>query len=187
MTLRRLMLSLLAFVRDSVSDYSFPAPDGERTDCRVFLHGLPEQQDEGTYPFVIVRWREGEIESMEDAKTVLRETVTLILGVHSPKSQGEAGILCAELLDALRRSLWKKRILDNRFELMEPLRSVMPEADRQQHHYHLAAIDTVWNYIWPPKALEEAGQSQIRSGRARANSYSETDLAQAGPELKEKQ
>ncbi|MBD5608190.1 MAG: hypothetical protein HDQ93_04995, partial [Desulfovibrio sp.] len=179
MTLRNLLLALAGFVSETVKDYPFPSPDGEWLDCRVFLHGLPAGQDDGTYPFVLVRWQEGEIQSMEDAKTVLRDTVALVLGVHSPKNQEQAGILCAELMDLLRRALWKQRILASRFELVEPLRSVMPEADRQQHYYHMAIIETVWNYTWPPKALEEAGQSQMRTGNVGVDSFSEAELALA--------
>lgn len=179
MTLRNLLIALTSFVSDAVRDYPFPSPDGNKIDCRVFLHGLPENQDEGTYPFVIVRWQEGAIESMEDSQTVLRETVALILGVHSPKNQKEAGLLCAELMDALRRAIWKQRILARCFELVEPLNSVMPEADRQQHHYQMAVIETVWNYTWPPKALEEAGQSQIPSGVINADSYSRPEIIKA--------
>lgn len=178
-TLRLLLTELCQFIRETVRDYSFPSPNEGEMDCRVFLHGLPDSQDTDTYPFVIVRWQEGEIESMEDSKTVLRETVALILGVHAPKNQEQAGLLCAELMDCLRRALWKQRLVAKRFELVEPLRSVMPEADRQQHRYQMAVIETVWNYTWPPKALEEAGQNQLRSGSMHTGSYSESDLAQA--------
>lgn len=184
MTLRNLLLALSTFVAESVRGYPFPSPDGNSLDCRVFMHGLPEVQDEGTYPFVIVRWQEGEIESMEDSKTVLRETVALVLGVHAPKDQEQAAMLCAELMDCLRRAIWKKRIIARCFELVEPLRSAMPEADRQQHRYHMAVIETVWNYVWPPKALEEAGQSQLRSGNMSADSYSASELAQAWAQSK---
>lgn len=179
MTLRDLLLALSGFVAEAVRDYPFPSPDGNLRDCRVFLHNLPDVQEEGTYPFVIVRWQEGWIESMEDAKTVLRDTVALALGIHSPGDQEQAAMLCAELVDCLRRALWKKRLLAHCFELVEPLRSAMPDADRQQHRYHLATIETVWNYVWPPKALEEAGQSQLRTGDLEAASYSASELVLA--------
>lgn len=171
-TSRLLLTELCQFVRETVRDYSFPSPNESEMDCRVFLHGLPDSQDTDTYPFVIVRWQEGEIESMEDSKTVLRETVALILGVHAPKNQEQAGLLCVELMDCLRRALWKQRLVAKRFELVEPLRSVIPEADRQQHRYQVAVIETVWNYVWPPKALEEAGQSQLTGAGAAVDSYS---------------
>lgn len=160
MTSRALLQALMIFVTKAVEDYPFPSASGEWRDCRVFLHGLPDGQDEETYPFVVVRWQEGEIESLEDARTILQDTVLLILGVHAPQSQEQAGLLCAELLDCLRRALWKQRILDRRFELVEPLRSSMLEPGRQQHRFYMASIVTVWNYVWPPKAMELVGMSQ---------------------------
>ncbi len=178
-TSRLVLESLALFVRDVVKDYPFPSPQGSARDCQVFLHGLPDEQETETYPFVIVRWLEGEIASEEDAKTVLKDTVMLALGIHNPHSQAEAGTLLAELMDCLRRAIWKKRILANRFELVEPLRSQIIEQQRQQHRFHLATIETVWNYTWPPKALEEAGQSQLRTVSMSVDSYSESELALA--------
>ncbi len=178
-TSRMLICELDSFVRETVKGYPFPDPSGKWLDCRVFLHGLPDGQDTDTYPFVIVRWLEGEIESREDARTVLTDTVILALGVHSPRSQAEAGLLLAELLDCLRRAFWKKRILARRFELVEPLRCQIVEQQRQQHRFHLASIETVWNYVWPAKALEEAGQSQLLSGRMSVDSYAAPEVIEA--------
>lgn len=179
MTTRLLLTSLYDFIESTIKGYPFPSPVGDWRDCRVFLHGLPEVQDEGTYPFVVIRWMEGEIESMEDSKTVLRDTVGLALGIHSPKSQTEAGILCAEIIDCLRRAIWKKRILAQRFELIEPLRCSIPDPARQVHNFHMATIETVWNYTWPPKALEEAGQSQLLRKELRVESYSASEIEKA--------
>lgn len=153
--------SLVDFVRQAMTDYSFPSPQGNEKDCQVFLHGLPEDQDAETHPFVIVRWLEGEIVSQEDARTVLRDTVILVLGVHSPKSQARAGILLAEMIDCLRRALWKKRLLAKRFELEEPLKVSIPDLKQRIHRFHLATVETTWNYVWPPQSLREAGQSQL--------------------------
>lgn len=178
-TSRLLICELEKFVREAVNDYPFPSPEGNWLDCRVFLHGLPDSQDTDTYPFVIVRWLEGEITSQEDAKTVLTDTVILALGVHSPNSQSEAGLLLAELIDCLRRAFWKKRIIASRFELVEPLRCQIVEQQRQQHRFHLATLETVWNYTWPPKAMEEAGQSQLLSGRMTVDSYAAPEVALA--------
>lgn len=174
-----LVTELYAFTRTAVADYPFPDPSGKMADCRVFLHGLPDGQDVDTWPFVIVRWLEGEISSEPDAETLCHDTTLLLLGVNSPKSQAEAGILCAELLDCLRYSLWQKRILASRFELQEPLRSSFPEPGRQQHRFHIATIETVWNYAWPPKALNEAGISQLQGGNIEAAAYSAGELEKA--------
>ena len=123
----RLLLSVLcAFVKETVAAYPFPSPDGPVQDCRVFLHGLPEEQEAETWPFVVCRFVDGEVTSEADSKTVLKDTVALILGVHSPVSQEQAGLLLAELLDLLRAALWRKRLLAGRFELEEPLRSLIP-------------------------------------------------------------
>ena len=83
---------------------------------QVFLHGLPEGQQEGCYPFVIVRWIEGQIELEPDHKTVLHDSVGLALGVYSPVDQEQAGLLLAEMLDCLRRQIWKTRLLAERFD-----------------------------------------------------------------------
>ncbi|MBQ3059608.1 MAG: hypothetical protein IJD16_04755 [Desulfovibrio sp.] len=155
MTSRRLLEELVAFVREAVADYAFPAPDGESRDVQVFLHGLPEGEEDTTYPFVLVRWVEGHINSEPDHKTVLHDTVALVLGVYSPTSQEEAGLLTAELLDCLRRALWKQRLLARMFELEEPLRCAIPQPGQRWHEYHMATIETVWNYVWPPKGLAE--------------------------------
>ena len=160
-TSRLLLTELAAFVREAVAGYPFPGPSGAWLDCHVYLHGLPDEQDSETYPFVIVRWLTGEVQSEPDAKTVLTDTVVLALGVHAPRSQAEAGLLCAELLDCLRRALWKKRLLASRFELVEPLKAALPGLKQQIHRFHMATLETVWNYVWPPQSLREAGQSQL--------------------------
>lgn len=178
-TSRQLLTELVKFVRDTVKGYPFPDPSGAWLDCRVYLHGLPEEQEDGIYPFVLVRWAEGEVQSDQDARTSLRDNVILALGVHAPRSQAEAGLLCAELMDVLRRALWKKRILSGRFELVEPLKSAMPGIQQQVHRFHMATIETVWDYVWPPKALEEAGESQNRNING-VNAYSVPQLEGAG-------
>ena len=97
-------------------------------------------------------WKE---QSESDAKTVLKDTVGLALGVHSPRSQEEAGLCLAELVDLLRRELWTLRLLAGRFELEEPIRASIPEPKRKWNQFHLATIETVWNYTWPPRGWAE--------------------------------
>lgn len=150
-TCRLLLTSLCAFVERTLSGYPFPSPDAPCEDCRVFLHGLPEAQDAGTWPFVICRLVEGELASEADGKTVLTDTVALILGVHAPASQAQAGLLLAELMDALRAALWRERLLAGRFELQEPVRARVADMEQKVHKFHLATLETTWNYVWPPK------------------------------------
>lgn len=153
-TTRLLLKEICAAVRGALADYPFPAPDGSWSDVRVFLHGLPQEQGDACYPFVIVRWISGSVEETAQV-TRLRETVGLALGVYASKTQEQAGILLAELLDCLRRSLWKGRILAGRFELEEPVKAEIPTPRTRWNEYHLATIETVWNYVWPSRGLEE--------------------------------
>ena len=153
-TTRLLLKEISAAVREALANYPFPAPDGSWSDVRVFLHGLPQEQG-ACYPFVIVRWISGSMEEETAQVTRLRETVGLALGVYASKTQEQAGILLAELLDCLRRSIWKGRILAGRFELEEPVKAEIPTPRTRWNEYHLATIETIWNYVWPSRGLEE--------------------------------
>lgn len=159
MTSRLLLRELVRWLELVTRDYAFPAPEGGERDVRIYLHALPDGQpgteESPSYPFVVVRWMDGSVQSDSDAKTVLRDTVGLALGIHSPHSQAEAGLCLAELVDLLRRELWKLRLLAGRFELEEPVKASIPEPRRKWNQFHLATIETVWNYNWPPKALVE--------------------------------
>ena len=135
MTSRLLLTCLVKLVQEAFVDYPFPAPQGGGMQpVQVFLHGLPERQQEGCYPFVIVRWIEGQVELEPDHKTMLHDTVGLALGVYSPADQEQAGLLLAEMLDCLRRQLWKTRLLAERFEL---------EGAESQYPYAQAALAPV--------------------------------------------
>lgn len=172
-TLRLLLCELHSFLLAEVKNYSFPSPEGKWLDCRVYLHGLPEEQDDTVYPFVLIRWLEGEVDIDEDGGTSVRDIIALVLGVHSPRAHAEAGLLMAELVDSLRRSLWRTQLLAGRFSLQEPLRVTTPGLQRQQmHRFHMATIETVWQYVWPPKTLAQAGMSQLGNSAMRVDSCS---------------
>ena len=155
MSSRQLLLELRELVRGALRDLPFPSPDGDGLQAvQVFLHGLPEDQEEGCYPFVIVRWVDGQVELEPDHKTLLHDSVALALGVYSPESQEQAGLLLAEMHDCLRRAVWTCRLLAGRYQL-EELKSAVPPPKQRWHQYHLATIETVWNYTWPPRGLNE--------------------------------
>ena len=97
-TTRLLLKEICAAVREALADYPFPAPDGSWSDVRVFLHGLPQEQGDACYPFVIVRWISGSMEEETAQVTRLRETVGLALGVYASKTQEQAGILLADMV-----------------------------------------------------------------------------------------
>lgn len=172
-TSRLLLLALRDFIASAVTGYPFPSPEGKWLesaavggeaglrmrppscrDCRVFLHGLPEGLEEETYPFVLIRWTDGDILE-QDTWTVARDTVSLILGVHSPRDQEEAGLLLAELLDLLRRAIWKERLLCGQYQQAEAPAAAIPDPERRVHKYHLATIKTVWEYLWPSREQAE--------------------------------
>ena len=156
-TSRLLLSSLFGLVKGAIKNYQFPDPSGKWQDCRVFLHNLPEEQEADTWPFVVVRWVSGNI-SDEPQSATITDTVNLYLGVYSPRSPAEAGLLLAELLDCLRREIWKTRVLNDRFQQVEPLEASSPEPERQIHKFHLATIRTVWEYLWPSREQMELTQ-----------------------------
>lgn len=154
MTSRNLLCALADYLRAALTGYPFPAPGGTYVDARVFVHGLPEGQEDAAYPFVVLRWLDGKVWQAEDGGTLLTDTVALAVGIHSPNSQEQAGLLLAELLDALRRALWTCRLLDGRFELDGEIRAATPEPKRTWHEYHMATVETSWTYVWPQRGLQ---------------------------------
>lgn len=170
-TSRLLLRELCDYLKRELAGYPFPDPSGKWRDCRIFLHDLPEGQEEETWPFVIVRWLEGEIAN-EDGAARVEDTVELILGVYSPRHPEEAGLLLAELLDAARRAIWKCRILARRFEQIEPLKASSVEPGRQVHKYQLAAIRTVWSYVWPSREQAQLTEMENKWRRKCATSIS---------------
>ena len=44
---------------------------------------------------------------------------------------------------------------DDRFALEGELKASIPTPRQRWHQYHLATIECVWNYTWPPRGLNE--------------------------------
>ena len=144
---KELLLSVREMLIGAMQDYPFPACDGGHGDLQVFLHGLPEDQ-RGTYPFICIRWASGGIdEGMEGAEG--RETLALVIGMFAPEGQEQAGLLLAELLDWLRAVLRRNRVVAKKFELQYPLKSSMPEPDRQWIEHHYATVYPEYQYVIP--------------------------------------
>ena len=160
MTSRLLLLELKDHLEGIVHDYAFPSPDGEPVDTRVFLHGLPQEQQDHCFPFVIARWMNGNLNDSGVHTGQLVDTVGLALGVFAPKDQEQAGILLADLIDCLRIGLWHDRILANRFELELPLATTIPDVRQKWNEYHLATMETRWNYVWPSRGLREMTEKE---------------------------
>lgn len=153
---RKLLLDLESLLTAELRSYPFPAPDGGTCDVRVFLHGLPEEMGEECFPFVIIRWTEGRLEDTE-TQTLGLETVGFVLGVYAPDDQRQAGIITAELLDAVRQILWRNRLLARMFDLQPPLRSGIPSPKEKWNQYHMATVEATWNYVLPPRGMGKDG------------------------------
>ena len=136
----------------SVSRYAATA----ESDVRVFLHGLPDAQDDKTYPFVVVRWVEGRIEEGRDG-VLATEIVGMVIGVYAPKNQEQAGIYSAALMDAVRQIVWRARLLARLFDLVPPLRSAIPAPDKRWNQYHMATVEAEFNYRLPSRAMGKDG------------------------------
>lgn len=163
MTSRLLLCALRDRLSAALAAHPFPAARGAARPARVYLHGLPRELEEACYPFVVLRWSGGEVASEADHRVVLRDSVALALGVHSPDSQEEAGLLLAELLDLLRRVLWTTRLLADRFVLEEPLKAAIPGPRERWNEYHLATLQTSWNYVWPPLTALAPSSASVES------------------------
>lgn len=150
-----LILGLRDFLCKELAGLSLPEPSsGLDIAPRVFIHNLPDRLSESgdlpaTYPFVIIRLAEGET---DDNQCRCIDTVVLAVGVWAPESQEQAGLLAAQTLDFLRISLRATRIIDERFEL-EELNVTQPEPQKQWNEYHLATVNTRWNYTIPRRAV----------------------------------
>lgn len=150
-----LILSLRDFLRKELAVLPLPDPiTGFDVSPHVFIHNLPDRLSESgdlpaSYPFVIIRLAEGET---DDNQCRCIDTVMLVVGVWALESQEQAGLLAAQTLDAIRISLRATRIIGERFEL-EELNVTQPEPRKQWNEYHLATVNTRWNYTIPRRAV----------------------------------
>lgn len=152
-----LICAVRDFLRAELRNLPLPDPAAGRDAApRVFVHNLPDRREDedeypATYPFVIVRLAEGDT---DDTLCRCVDTLVLVVGVWAPESQEQAGLLTAQTLDAIRISLRAGRVIGGRFEL-EELGFSQPEPKRQWNEYHLATVNTRWNYTFPRRAVGE--------------------------------
>lgn len=154
---RHLLLALRDFLKESLKDCALPDPEtGTDAAPRVFLHNLPDARTgDVAYPFVIARL--GTYDCDEER---CEDTVSLAVGVWSPQSQEQAGLLTAHTLDVLRAALMRRRLLAQTFDLVLPLEGSQPEPRKQWNEYHLATLITRWNYAVPRRPLaDEEGKT----------------------------
>ncbi len=150
-----LILALRDVLRKELAALSLPDTlTGFDVSPRVFIHNLPDRQTvagepPAAWPFIIVRLAEGET---DDNQCRCIDTVVLAVGVWAPESQEQAGLLAARTLDFLRITLRSARLIGERFEL-EELSVTQPEPQKQWNEYHLATVNTRWNYTIPRRAV----------------------------------
>jgi hypothetical protein len=149
--------SLVTFLEDHAGELVVDSPSGTGRSPRIFAEALPPaKRDEDVYPFILVRWIEGE--DPEDFGDSV-ETFSLIIGAYGEvdderHAAGVAGQWLLVVVTRLRRLLSEHRILANRYELQFPLQSKKPAPDKQQNRYVLATITTRWSAPAPSQSLE---------------------------------
>lgn len=150
--------ALVSFLEEHLSDLLVDGPRKDPGPPQIFRDALPpSQKDEEVYPFIIVRWLEGEDSGDLDDSF---ETFALIVGVFGDDEEdGEhaaavSGQWAMAVVTRLRRLLGENRILANTFELQFPLRSKKPVPEKQQNRYLLATVTTKWSAPAPVQTLE---------------------------------
>ena len=116
---------------------------------RVYLHALPENGLPANFPFVVLRFADGETEDVENEDSLL-----IHVGIHEPDSIREAGLVCLDLADTIRRALWSTRLVDEEYELRFPIRVKMPDQEKKQHEFHMFTVVAQWQYPNNDRALE---------------------------------
>lgn len=154
---RLLLLALEDLFKKELAGYLFPSPDGGEKPVEVFLHSWPQEQLAECFPSIVLRWGGSEM-TEEQADAYIVETVAIALGVYSPGDQRQAGILLAELNDAVMQILHKynNRIVAGLFEREYPIESQQPSPELKWSDYHAATIVTKWNYRIPITPLEHS-------------------------------
>jgi len=142
--------ALVKFLQHHLEMFQMDAPDGNPRPPQIFMDALQpasSQRDEDVYPFIIVRWMEGE-DSGNDEDSI--ETFSLIIGVYGGDEENlhaaaASGQWAMTVVTRLRRLFGENKYLDDRYELQYPLRSKKPAPEKQQNRYLLAVVTTRWS------------------------------------------
>ncbi|WFS63455.1 hypothetical protein LF599_04635 [Pseudodesulfovibrio thermohalotolerans] len=149
--------ALVSFLEEHLSDLLMDGPVKAPGPPRIFRDALPPSlEDEEVYPFIIVRWLEGEDSVFEDSM----ETFALIVGVFGDDEAGGeyaaavSGQWAMAVVTRLRRLLGENQILAGTYELQFPLRSQKAAPEKQQNRYLLATVTTKWSAPAPVQIME---------------------------------
>lgn len=119
---------------------------------QVFIHNLPVQEVSETdslFPFVIIRLDE---KKLEEENT--EDTLILALGVSENTNQEQAGLLLADLHDALFRLFYEKRIVGDFFQSNLPITAKQVEPEKKWHDFHFSSMEITFSYnTLPPRPL----------------------------------
>lgn len=130
-----------------------PGQGGPLKQVPVFPGSLPDLQanepDEKLFPFVLVRL--GGCQDFEEGGEVAAEILTGVYAKDGPR--GEEWL--AVLVDRIRMILLGQRVLEERFELVFPVRCERANLERRERQYHLATITTQWTVQGPQPIREE--------------------------------
>ena len=137
---------------EEIGDLRFPHADGTDRALHVYLHAWPQDQSSDVFPSICIRWAGSEMDE-EGPEAKIVETVAIAIGVYSPDNQEQAGLLLAQLNDAVMWVVRKHRIVADMFERILPVRSEQPSPDRKWSEYHAATIVTQWDYQIPVTPL----------------------------------
>lgn len=152
---RELLLALEEVFKKELGDYLFPSTLGADQPVRIFLHSWPQEQDEDVFPSIVIRWAGSEMEEVEQEASIV-ETIAIAIGVYAPDNQRQAGILLAELNDAVMQILhrYQNRVVAGRFQREWAIESEQPSPERKWSEYHAATIVTKWHYNVPITPLD---------------------------------
>ena len=163
MRVHKLLLDLEAFLKASLADYGMPDPmaaPGMLGLPQIFFGNVQDSPPDalpGRFPFIVVRWSEGESEEDPGGGISNEEEIALILGVYAPQGHAEAELVTAALLDHLRAAFMRSRSIpgeENVFDLVLPLRAAKPDPEKKQHLYHIATLITRWRHMTPRRPLQ---------------------------------
>ena len=145
-----LIACIVDLMKKELKNYHYPQIDGKFDVCNVYRYNVPSTQDTKSYPFLIVRLIECEVE--EDFNNGFCDVVSSVaigLGIFSQDGPEIAGKLLDNLCDTVLYILRRTRTIDDRFNRRMPLNLTVPEPDKQWHDFHMATIISQWDFIVP--------------------------------------
>ncbi len=144
---RRLREGLQGFLLED------PGQEGGLKQTPVFPGALPDLQasepDEKLFPFILVRFAASQ--DFEEGGEVTAEILIGVYAKDGPRGEEWLGVL----VDRIRMLLLGQRVLEERFELVFPLRCERANTERRERQYHLAAMTTIWTVQGPQPTRED--------------------------------